>query len=142
MLSLNRLIACRWLRGFVVTSRERTVDIDGLDVFYREAGDPSAPTLVLLHGFPTSSIAHQERIGELQDEVHPIAPDYPGFGPSSAPAAFSYVPLEPRLTQTAALTRAFPHSLSNLSPCPTPTLPPHQTPTQGLAPTGARAPTS
>lgn len=96
-----------------MTIRYRTVRIDGLDVFYREAGDPSAPTLVLLHGFPTSSIAHQELIGELQDEFHPIAPDYPGFGPSSAPAAFGYVPLETRLTQTAALTRAFLHGLSD-----------------------------
>ncbi|MEV4101335.1 alpha/beta fold hydrolase [Nonomuraea sp. NPDC049649] len=96
-----------------MTIRYRTVGIDGLDVFYREAGDPSAPTLVLLHGFPTSSIAHQELIGELQDEFHPIAPDYPGFGPSSAPAAFGYVPLETRLTQTAALTRAFLHGLSD-----------------------------
>ncbi|MGI5268235.1 alpha/beta fold hydrolase [Nonomuraea sp. CA-218870] len=67
--------------------RYRTVRVDGLDVFYREAGDPSAPTLVLLHGFPTSSIAYQELIGELSDEFHLIAPDYPGFGHSSAPAA-------------------------------------------------------
>ena len=73
-----------------MTIRYRTVGIDGLDVFYREAGDPSAPTLVLLHGFPTSSIAYQELIGELRDEFHLIAPDYPGFGHSSAPAAFSY----------------------------------------------------
>lgn len=70
-----------------MTIRYRTVRIDGLDVFYREAGDPSAPTLVLLHGFPTSSIAYQELMGELRDEFHLIAPDYPGFGHSSAPAA-------------------------------------------------------
>ncbi|MEV6150460.1 alpha/beta hydrolase [Nonomuraea sp. NPDC052129] len=70
-----------------MTTRYRTTVIDGLDVFYREAGDPSAPTLVLLHGFPTSSIAYQELIADLADEFHLIAPDYPGFGHSSAPAA-------------------------------------------------------
>ncbi|MEU0564043.1 alpha/beta hydrolase [Nonomuraea sp. NPDC005983] len=67
--------------------RYRTAVIEGLEVFYREAGDPSAPTLVLLHGFPTSSIAYQELIVALSDEFHLIAPDYPGFGHSSAPAA-------------------------------------------------------
>ncbi|MBB5076131.1 alpha/beta fold hydrolase [Nonomuraea endophytica] len=67
--------------------RYHTAVIEGLNVFYREAGDPSAPTLVLLHGFPTSSIAYQELIAELAGEFHLIAPDYPGFGHSSAPAA-------------------------------------------------------
>ncbi|WP_336212455.1 alpha/beta fold hydrolase [Nonomuraea sp. LPB2021202275-12-8] len=73
-----------------MTIRYRTASIDGLDVFYREAGDPSAPTLVLLHGFPTSSIAYQELIAELDDEFHLIAPDYPGFGHSSAPAVAEF----------------------------------------------------
>ncbi|WP_157253870.1 alpha/beta fold hydrolase [Nonomuraea typhae] len=67
--------------------RYRTAVVEGLNVFYREAGDPSAPTLVLLHGFPTSSIAYQELITELADEFHLIAPDYPGYGHSDAPAA-------------------------------------------------------
>ncbi|GAA3473238.1 alpha/beta fold hydrolase [Nonomuraea roseola] len=70
-----------------MTVRHHTVEIDGLNVFYREAGDPSAPTLVLLHGFPTSSIAYRELMEELSDEFHLVAPDYPGFGHSSAPAA-------------------------------------------------------
>jgi pimeloyl-ACP methyl ester carboxylesterase len=70
-----------------VTTHYRTAEIDGLNVFYRQAGDPSAPTLVLLHGFPTSSIAYQELIADLSEEFHLIAPDYPGFGHSSAPAA-------------------------------------------------------
>jgi pimeloyl-ACP methyl ester carboxylesterase len=69
-----------------VSIRYRTAVIDGLNVFYREAGDPSAPTLVLLHGFPTSSIAYQQLIAELQDEFHLIAPDYPGYGHSDAPS--------------------------------------------------------
>ncbi|NUR85224.1 MAG: alpha/beta hydrolase [Nonomuraea sp.] len=68
----------------------RTAQIDGLDVFYREAGDRSKPTLVLLHGFPTSSIAYQELIERLSDEYHLVAPDYPGFGHSSAPLDWEY----------------------------------------------------
>lgn len=65
--------------------RHHTVTIDGLDVFYREAGDPAAPAIVLLHGFPTSSIAFRGLIEDLADEFHVIAPDYPGYGHSSAP---------------------------------------------------------
>jgi pimeloyl-ACP methyl ester carboxylesterase len=69
-----------------MTIRNRTARIDGLDVFYREAGDPSAPTLVLLHGFPTSSVGYRPLMEELADEFHLIAPDYPGYGLSSAPS--------------------------------------------------------
>ena len=58
----------------------RTVDVDGVDVFYREAGDPSAQTLLLLHGFPTSSAQYQVLIDHLADRFRLIAPDYPGFG--------------------------------------------------------------
>jgi pimeloyl-ACP methyl ester carboxylesterase len=58
----------------------RTVDVDGVEVFYREAGDPAAQTLLLLHGFPTSSTQYQELIGQLSDRFHLVAPDYPGFG--------------------------------------------------------------
>jgi pimeloyl-ACP methyl ester carboxylesterase len=58
----------------------RTVDVDGVEVFYREAGDPGAPTLLLLHGFPTSSTQYQQLIDRLSDRFHLVAPDYPGFG--------------------------------------------------------------
>ena len=64
----------------------RNVEIDGLDIFYREAGPKDAPTLLLLHGFPTSSQQYRNLIPELSDEYHVIAPDYPGFGRSSMPA--------------------------------------------------------
>ncbi|MGC4098330.1 MAG: alpha/beta hydrolase [Nitrospira sp.] len=69
-----------------------TVTIDGLDIFYREAGDPSKPTILLLHGFPTSSHMFRNLIPALADRFHLVAPDYPGFGQSSAPSAqeFSY----------------------------------------------------
>ena len=64
----------------------RTVTIDNVDIFYREAGDVSQPTILLLHGFPTSSHMFRELIAELADEYHLIAPDYPGYGFSSMPA--------------------------------------------------------
>ena len=63
----------------------RTVKIDGLDIFYREAGPKDAPTILLLHGFPTSSHMFRNLIPALADEFHLVAPDYPGFGHSSAP---------------------------------------------------------
>jgi len=63
----------------------RTVNVDGLDIFYREAGPEDAPTLLLLHGFPTSSHMFRNLIPKLSDEFHLVAPDYPGFGNSSMP---------------------------------------------------------
>jgi pimeloyl-ACP methyl ester carboxylesterase len=69
-----------------VAVRYRTVEIEGLNVFYREAGDKNAPTLLLLHGFPTSSHMFRDLIPRLADKYHVIAPDYPGFGYSSAPS--------------------------------------------------------
>jgi pimeloyl-ACP methyl ester carboxylesterase len=63
----------------------RTINIDGLDIFYREAGLPHAPTILLLHGFPTSSHMFRNLIPALEKEFHLIAPDYPGFGNSAMP---------------------------------------------------------
>jgi len=62
-----------------------TVDIDGVKVFYREAGPRNAPTVLLLHGFPTSSHMFRELIPRLADRYHVIAPDYPGYGQSGQP---------------------------------------------------------
>ena len=72
--------------------RYQTEKVDGLDIFYREAGNPEKPTLVLLHGFPTSSQMYRKVLDGLKDDYHLIAPDYPGFGMSSAPSAkeFTY----------------------------------------------------
>ncbi len=64
----------------------RTVKIDGLDIFYREAGPKDAPTILLLHGFPTSSHMFRNLIPALADKYHVVAPDYPGYGNSSAPS--------------------------------------------------------
>jgi pimeloyl-ACP methyl ester carboxylesterase len=63
----------------------KTVNIDGLDIFYREAGSKDAPTVLLLHGFPTSSQMFRNLIPALAAEYHVVAPDYPGYGHSSMP---------------------------------------------------------
>ena len=75
-----------------VTVHYRSVNVDGLKVFYREAGDPRKPAVLLLHGFPTSSQMYRNLIPLLADRYHVVAPDYPGFGESSAPdrATFRY----------------------------------------------------
>lgn len=70
----------------------RSVEVDGLRIFYRESGPPDAPTLLLLHGFPSSSRMYDPLLARLSDQYHLVAPDYPGFGHSDAPDAkqFSY----------------------------------------------------
>ena len=70
-----------------MTIHYRTADIDGLDIFYREAGPADAPVVLLLHGFPTSSHMYRNLIPALSDGYRVIAPDYPGFGQSASPAA-------------------------------------------------------
>jgi pimeloyl-ACP methyl ester carboxylesterase len=65
--------------------RYRTVPIDGVDVFFREAGPPGAPVVLLLHGFPTSSHMFRNLIPALADRYRVVAPDYPGFGQSGMP---------------------------------------------------------
>jgi pimeloyl-ACP methyl ester carboxylesterase len=62
----------------------RTIDAAGSKIFYREAGDPAAPSLLLLEGFPSSSAQYEQLIGLLADRYHLVAPDYPGFGRSPA----------------------------------------------------------
>ena len=63
----------------------RTVNSSGMKIFYREAGEPNAPALLLLHGFPTSSHMFRGLIPLLADRYHVIAPDLPGFGFTEAP---------------------------------------------------------
>ena len=71
-------------------TKYRTIEIDGLDIFYREAGSPDAPVILLLHGFPTSSHMFRNLIPALSGKYHLIAPDYPGFGNSSMPSLDSF----------------------------------------------------
>lgn len=70
----------------------KTIAIDNLSIYYREAGDKNKETILLLHGFPSSSYMYNKLIDELSDDYHLIAPDYPGFGLSSAPppSTFEY----------------------------------------------------
>jgi dipeptidyl aminopeptidase/acylaminoacyl peptidase len=63
----------------------RTVKVDGLTIFYREAGPKDAPTILLLHGLPSSSRMFQPLFARLADSYHLVAPDYPGFGHSDWP---------------------------------------------------------
>ncbi len=73
-------------------TKYQTGNVDGLSVFYREAGDQSNPTIVLLSGYPSSSFMYRELIPLLAANYHVIAPDYPGFGHSETPstADFAY----------------------------------------------------
>ncbi|MGH7999689.1 MAG: alpha/beta fold hydrolase [Brasilonema sp.] len=66
-------------------STYRTIEIDNLHISYREAGSPLSPTILLLHGFPTSSHMFRNLMGAIADKFHVVAPDYPGFGNSSMP---------------------------------------------------------
>ncbi len=79
-------------RNDVFPVHHRTAAVDGVTLFYREAGDPLAPTLLLLHGFPSSSHMYRNLIPLLADRFHLVAPDLPGFGFSEAPprAGFAY----------------------------------------------------
>ena len=63
----------------------RTVKVDGISIFYREAGPKDAPTLLLLHGLPSSSRMFEPLLTRLAGDFHMVAPDYPGFGHSDAP---------------------------------------------------------
>lgn len=89
----------------------RSVNVDGLSIAYREAGRPDAPTLLLLHGFPSSSRMYDPLLSRLADHYHLVAPDYPGFGHSDAPDAktFSYTfdhlaTITQHFTETLGLT--------------------------------------
>lgn len=92
--------------------RYRSADVDGIGIFYREAGDPKAPTVLLLHGFPTSSHMFRNLIPLLADRYHVVAPDLPGFGFSGQPdrTQFQYTfenlaRVMGRFTETVGLNR-------------------------------------
>lgn len=98
-LALSAALACATVHASAQDLRSsrrsisyHTVDIQGLEIFYREAGPADAPTVLLLHGFPSSSRMWESLLPLLADRYHVIAPDYPGFGNSSAPtpSAFTY----------------------------------------------------
>src|SRR5580698_4893752 len=77
-------------RSAVPLTSIHRVEADGVQVFYREAGDPKAPVVLLLHGFPTSSFMYRELIPRLADHYRVIAPDLPGFGFTEVPEKRKY----------------------------------------------------
>ncbi|WP_179349263.1 alpha/beta fold hydrolase [Winogradskyella pacifica] len=72
------------------TLKYKTLAVNGINIAYREAGNPKNPTIVLLHGFPASSYQYRKVLAQLSNEFHLIAPDYPGFGNSDFPDAETY----------------------------------------------------
>lgn len=92
--------------------RYRSVKVDGLDIFYREAGPKDAPAILLLHGFPSSSHMFRNLIPQLAGKYRVVAPDYPGYGQSSAPSreTFKYTfdnlaKIVDQFTQQVGLTK-------------------------------------
>ena len=97
LLTLSAAIACMTVQASAQDLRSsrrsisyHTVEIDGLKIFYREAGLADAPTVLMLHGFPSSSRMWEPLLPLLADKYHVIAPDYPGFGNSDAPSPSSF----------------------------------------------------
>lgn len=74
------------------STKYKTVDVNGVEIFYREAGAKNKPTILLLHGYPTSSHMFRNLIVDLADDYHVLAPDYPGYGQSEQPpiSEFAY----------------------------------------------------
>ncbi len=99
VLTIGLFILTPMQAGAVMPTHHRTVNIDGLEIFYREAGSTEAPTILLLHGFPTSSQMFRNLIPALSDTFHVIAPDYPGFGHSSMPTITEFDYTFDRLTE-------------------------------------------
>jgi pimeloyl-ACP methyl ester carboxylesterase len=104
--------AAEGLETAVARTRYRSAEIDGLKLFYREAGSPDAPALLLLHGFPASSHMFRNLIPALADRYHVVAPDYPGFGYSDFPdrqhfryGFASYAEIIDKFTQAIGLHR-------------------------------------
>ncbi|MBQ0721811.1 MAG: alpha/beta hydrolase, partial [Gammaproteobacteria bacterium] len=72
------------------TLKYKTLEVNGINIAYREAGNTNNPTIVLLHGFPASSYQYRKVLEQLGDEFHLIAPDYPGFGNSDFPSSETF----------------------------------------------------
>jgi len=85
-----------------MTTSYRTANVNGINIFYREAGRPSAPTLLLLHGFPSSGHMFRDLIPMLAEKFHLVAPDFPGFGQSAMPERNKYVYTFANISDTIA----------------------------------------
>jgi pimeloyl-ACP methyl ester carboxylesterase len=87
----------------------RTLNLEGLEIFYREAGPQDAPTVLLLHGFPSSSHMFRNLIPMLAGKYHVVAPDFPGYGESSAPSVNEF---EYSYERLASVTEKFTEKLN------------------------------
>lgn len=87
---MNRVLSEQAFQATVPVTSVHRIDADGVRVFYRSAGDPEAPVLLLLHGFPTSSFMFRDLIPRLADQYRVIAPDLPGFGFTEVPEVRKY----------------------------------------------------
>ncbi len=94
----------------------KTINIDGVEIFYREAGPADAPTILLLHGFPTSSHMFRNLIPALSDKYHVVAPDYPGFGNSAQPAPRYSTAVRSTCRSCSCPNKSFTIPLSRLLP--------------------------
>ena len=98
----------RGTQSLAAPTSVQTIEADGVRVFYRAAGDPSAPVILLVHGFPASSFMFRELIPRLADNYRVVAPDLPGFGFTQVPAERNYVY---SFDQLALTTEAFTKAL-------------------------------
>src|SRR5258707_12761995 len=93
-LAVSAGVACSQMKDATMADASRvtyhTTQVDGLKIFYREAGPKDAQVIVLLHGFPSSSHMFRELIPRLSDKYHVLPPDYPGYGYSDAPSRDQY----------------------------------------------------
>lgn len=90
----------------MTATRHRTIEVDGLEVFYRESGTPAHRPILLLHGFPSSSHMYRHLLDDLGDEFHCVAPDLPGFGLTESPPPDRFTYTFDRLAEvTEAFTR-------------------------------------
>jgi pimeloyl-ACP methyl ester carboxylesterase len=95
----------------------RTLNVEGLEIFYREAGPRDAPTVLLLHGFPSSSHMFRNLIPLLADKYHVVAPDFPGYGESSAPSVNDF---EYSFERLASVTEKFTRNAQSFFVCAIP----------------------
>jgi pimeloyl-ACP methyl ester carboxylesterase len=94
---MNKLVSNQKVDN--TSALHKMVTVDGLSIFYREAGDPANPKIVLLHGFPSSSHQYRNLMSTLADHFHVVAPDYPGFGNSDLPNPDKFIYTFDRLSE-------------------------------------------
>src|SRR5271163_4075652 len=111
-------------RSNVPTTSIQRVEADGVQVFYRAAGEVNAPVVLLLHGFPTSSFMFRELIPRLADDYRVIAPDLPGFGFTEVPSERQYSYTFDRLALTLTPSQGHSRSAATQSMCSTMARPP------------------